>query len=264
MSELHDAIALAAPYLNRYGYGAVFGALLLESFGLPLPGEAMLIAGGALAAEGELHLAPLLACAWLAAVVGDNIGFAIGRFGGRRLIVRYGGRIGITESRLTKVEVFFRRYGGQVVLVARFFALLRQLNGIVAGSVGMGWWRFLDLQRGGRGALGKRLGHLARIPSANGSVAHRPLVHRLGYLAIGLTALACSPPSSCCTAGGAAGARSTRTEIAASLQPPFSAETGNADSAAAAAGLIVAARDGQTAGGTAVRTARPRPPRSPA
>jgi membrane protein DedA with SNARE-associated domain len=143
VSELHDAIGLAAPYLDRYGYAAVFGALLLESFGLPLPGEAMLIAGAALALDGELHLAPLLLCAWLAAVLGDNIGFAIGRFGGRRLIARHGSRIGITEGRLARVEAFFQRHGGEVVLVARFFAVLRQLNGIVAGSVGMGWQRFL-------------------------------------------------------------------------------------------------------------------------
>ncbi len=189
MSELHDAIGLAAPYLDRYGYAAVFGVLLLESFGLPLPGEAMLIAGAALAAEGELHLFPLLACAWLAAVIGDNIGFAIGHFGGRRLIVRHGARIGITESRLARVETFFRRYGGQVVLVARFFALLRQLNGIVAGSVGMSWWRFLAYNAVGAAlwvsvwgvgvyTLGERLGALA------------PWVHRLGYLAIGMAALA--------------------------------------------------------------------------
>jgi membrane protein DedA with SNARE-associated domain len=143
LSELQDVLGVVAPYLDRYGYAAVFGALLLESFGLPLPGEAMLIGGAALAAEGGLLLAPLLACAWFAAVLGDNIGFAIGHFGGRRLIVRHGARVGITESRLAAVEAFFRRYGGAVVLVARFFALLRQLNGIVAGSVGMSWWRFL-------------------------------------------------------------------------------------------------------------------------
>ena len=143
MIDLHESIALVAPYLDRYGYAAVGGALLLESFGLPLPGETMLIAGAALAAEGELHLAPLLTLAWLAAVFGDNLGFAIGRFGGRRLVVRYGGAIGITESRLSRVEAFFRRHGGEVVLVARFFAVVRQLNGIVAGTVGMGWWRFL-------------------------------------------------------------------------------------------------------------------------
>jgi membrane protein DedA with SNARE-associated domain len=188
LGELQDALGAVEPYLDRYGYAAVFGALLLESFGLPLPGEAMLIAGAALAAEGELHLLPLLACAWLAAVLGDNLGFAIGHFGGRRLIVRHGARIGITESRLAAVEMFFQRYGGGVVLVARFFALLRQLNGIVAGSVGMGWWRFLAYNAVGAAlwvsvwgigayAVGERLGALA------------PWVHRLGYLAIGVTAL---------------------------------------------------------------------------
>jgi membrane protein DedA with SNARE-associated domain len=149
LSDLHETLALVAPYLDRYGYAAVAGALLLESFGLPLPGEAMLIAGAALAADGELRLAPLLLCAWLAAVVGDNIGFAIGRFGGRRLVLRYGAGIGITESRLARVEGFFHRYGGQVVLLARFFALVRQLNGIVAGTAGMSWWRFLAFNGAG-------------------------------------------------------------------------------------------------------------------
>ena len=121
-------------------------------------------------------------------MLGDNIGYAIGRFGGRRLIVRYGARIGITESRLARVEAFFRRYGGEVVLVARFFAVLRQLNGIVAGAVGMGWWRFLAYNAAGAALwvcawgigvyiIGERLGVLA------------PWVHRLGYLAIAVAAL---------------------------------------------------------------------------
>lgn len=172
MSDLQDALALVAPYLDRYGYAAVAGALLLESFGLPLPGEAMLIAGAALAAEGKLRLGPLLLCAWLAAVLGDNIGFAIGRFGGRALVVRYGARIGITESRLARVESFFHRFGGQVVLLARFFALVRQLNGIVAGTAGMRWWRFLAYNAAGAALwvsawgfgvywFGQSLGHVA-------------------------------------------------------------------------------------------------------
>ena len=188
MSDLHDALALVAPYLERYGYVAVVGALLLESFGLPLPGEAMLIAGAALAADGALQLGPLLLCAWLAAVLGDNIGFAIGRFGGRRLILRYGARIGITEGRLARVEAFFARFGAQIVLVARFFALLRQLNGLVAGTVGMGWWRFLAFNALGAALwvsawgfgvyyFGQSLGHaVARF-------------HGLGY-GIGLLAVA--------------------------------------------------------------------------
>jgi membrane protein DedA with SNARE-associated domain len=188
LRELHDAIAVAAPYLDRYGYVAVFGALLLESFGLPLPGETMLIAGALLAAQGGLRLLPLLITAWGAAVLGDNIAYAVGRFGGRRLIVRYGARIGITESRLARVEAFFRRYGGEIVMLARFFAVLRQLNGIVAGSVGMGWWRFLAYNAVGAAlwvcawgigvyTVGERLGALA------------PWVHRLGYLALGVAAV---------------------------------------------------------------------------
>ena len=188
MSELHDAIGLVAPYLDRYGYAAVFGAVLLESFGLPLPGEAMLIAGAALAAAGELHLLPLLACAWLAAVLGDNIGFAIGHFGGRRLVVGYGARIGITESRLARVEAFFRRYGGEVVLAARFFAVLRQLNGIVAGSVGMGWWRFAACNAVGA-ALWVSAWGIGVYTIGDRLAALVPWIHRLGYLAIGVAAL---------------------------------------------------------------------------
>ncbi len=176
------------PWLEQYGYAAVFTGLLLESVGLPLPGETLLIAGAVLAAKGSLHILPLLACAWVGAVLGYNLGFAIGRFGGRRLVVRYGARIGITASRLDKVEKFFQRFGGEVVLVARFVVLARQLNGIVAGTAGMGWWRFLAYNAIG-GALwvgawgvgvyliGERLGGFL------------PWIHHLGYLAAGVAAL---------------------------------------------------------------------------
>jgi membrane protein DedA with SNARE-associated domain len=188
LSDLHDALALVLPWLDRYGYAAVMGALLLESFGLPLPGEAMLIAGAALAAEGELHLAPLLISAWLAAVLGDNIGFAIGRFGGRRLVLRYGARIGITEHRLASVEGFFQRFGGQVVLVARFFAVVRQLNGIVAGTAGMGWWRFLACNAAGAALWVSAWGF--GVYYFGQSLAHVVTrLHGLGYV-IGLLALA--------------------------------------------------------------------------
>ena len=147
----------------------------------------MLIAGAALAAEGELHLAPLLICAWLAAVLGDNIGFAIGHFGGRRLVLRYGARIGITERRLASVEGFFRRFGGQVVLVARFFAVVRQLNGIVAGTAGMGWWRFLAYNAAGAALWVSAWGF--GVYYFGQSLAHVVArLHGLGY-AIGLLAL---------------------------------------------------------------------------
>lgn len=136
-------LALARPWLDQYGVVAVFAGILLEDFGLPTPGEALLVAGALLASRGELSVALLLPLAWLAAVLGDNIGYALGRFGGRRLVLRFGGAVGVREAHLTRVERFFARYGGAVVVVARFFALLRQLNGIVAGLGAMAWWRFV-------------------------------------------------------------------------------------------------------------------------
>ena len=188
MSALHDSFAVIKPYLDDYGYATVFAGLLLESFGLPLPGETLLIAGAALAAKGDLQIVPLLACAWVAAVLGYNLSYAVGRFGGHRLVVRYGARIGITADRLNKVEKFFERFGGEVVLVARFIVIARQLNGFVAGTVGMGWWRFLAyncigaaLWVGAWGLgvyfVGERIG------------AFVPWLHRLGFLALGLGAL---------------------------------------------------------------------------
>jgi len=128
--------------IHQYGVAAIAVLLFLESFGFPVPGETLLVAGAFMAGQGELQLAPLISFAWLAAMAGDNVGYAIGRFGGRRLVLRFGYRIGITGPRLDRVTGFFRRYGGGVVLVARFFAIARQLNGLVAGIVDMRWWRF--------------------------------------------------------------------------------------------------------------------------
>lgn len=130
-------------YLNHYGYWAIFGAIFLEDFGMPVPGETLLIAGALMASQGKMHIVQLLLAACVAAITGDNVGYAIGRFGGRRLVFRYGRYVFITEQRLSKAEKFFQRFGGVVVIVARFLAGLRQLNGIIAGTVKMSWWRFL-------------------------------------------------------------------------------------------------------------------------
>jgi membrane protein DedA with SNARE-associated domain len=143
MTGFEQELAAVQPYLQEYGYVAVFVVLFLESFGAPVPGESLLIAAALLAAHGDLHVVPLLGAAWSAAVLGDNVGYGIGRFGGRRLVEGYGPKVGITAPRLARVEDFFRRYGPEVVLVARFFVLLRQLNGVTAGTVDMPWHRFL-------------------------------------------------------------------------------------------------------------------------
>jgi membrane protein DedA with SNARE-associated domain len=131
------------PFLLDYGYWAVFGGILLEDFGLPVPGEALLIAGSVLASQGDMYIVPLLLLAWAGAVAGDNIGFGIGRFAGRRLVLRYGRYVLITRRRLDYGESFFRKYGGLVIVAARFIEGLRQLNGIIAGMARMQWRHFL-------------------------------------------------------------------------------------------------------------------------
>jgi membrane protein DedA with SNARE-associated domain len=140
---MSDFFIAVKPYLDQYGYWALFGAIVLENFGLPVPGETLLIASALLASQGKMHIVALLVIACIAAITGDNIGYAIGRFGGRRLVFRYGRYVLITDERLQKAEGFFRRYGGAVVIMARFFVVLRQLNGIAAGTAKMSWWRFL-------------------------------------------------------------------------------------------------------------------------
>ena len=89
------------PYIDHYGYLAVFGAILLEDFGMPVPGETLLIAGALLASRGKMDIVTLLWIACIAAIAGDNIGYAIGRFGGRGLVLRYGRYVLITKGRLT-------------------------------------------------------------------------------------------------------------------------------------------------------------------
>jgi membrane protein DedA with SNARE-associated domain len=144
MQQLPQEIQHVAPYLDRYGYLAVFGGILLEDFGLPAPGETLLIAGAAFAGvSGKLSIWLVALLGFLGAVVGDNIGFAIGHFGGRRLVLKFGRYVLITEKRLDRAEEFFDRHGGKVVLFARFVEGLRQLNGIASGVFGMHWRRFL-------------------------------------------------------------------------------------------------------------------------
>jgi membrane protein DedA with SNARE-associated domain len=140
---MNSLLATVHPYIAQYGYGALFGVLFAESFGLPLPGETFLVAASFLAAKGQLNIWLVGLTAWTAAVLGDNVGYAIGRFGGHRLLVSHGARVGINADRLKQAERFFAHYGPEVVIVARFFLLLRQLNGILAGSAEMDWKRFV-------------------------------------------------------------------------------------------------------------------------
>lgn len=140
---LPGVLGSLAPLLDRYGYLAVAALIMLEGFGIPTPGQTILIVGAVYAGSGHLNIISVVAIAIAAAVVGDNIGYAIGYRGGRRLVLRFGRYILLTPKRLDTAQRFFTRHGGKVVTIARFFDGLRQANGIIAGTTGMPWRRFL-------------------------------------------------------------------------------------------------------------------------
>ena len=142
-APLPGVFAQLAPLLDSYGYLAVAVLLFVEDFGVPAPGETILIAAAVYAGAGRLDLAVVVVIGVVAAVAGDNVGFAIGHFGGRPLVVKVGRHVGLTEARLDRADRFFARHGGKVVIGARFVEGLRQLNGIAAGLTHMRWPRFL-------------------------------------------------------------------------------------------------------------------------
>ncbi len=134
--------ALSSP-LQHFGVWAIALLIMLEDFGIPVPGETILIAGAVYAGAGRLNIVAVAIAGFIAAIIGDNIGFAIGHFGGRALALRWGKYVFLTEERLNKAEAFFNRRGAIVITFARFVEGLRQANGIIAGITGMHWLRFL-------------------------------------------------------------------------------------------------------------------------
>ncbi|NUQ95100.1 MAG: DedA family protein [Streptomyces sp.] len=132
-----------APILDHWGYWAVGGLIFVEDFGVPSPGETILIAAAVYAGAGLLNIAAVIVIGIAAAVLGDNVGYLIGRTGGHALVRRYGKYVFLPPERYERAEEFFTRHGGKVVTVARFFEGLRQANGIIAGTTEMPWPRFL-------------------------------------------------------------------------------------------------------------------------
>jgi len=143
VEEVAQLVAGLESFVRHYGAFAVMPILAIEALGAPVPGESLLIFASVLAGRGEMSLPSLLIFAWVGSVLGDNLGYLIGRTLGRGTILRYGAKVGLTDERFNGIERVYVRYGSTTVLFARFFSLLRQLNGIVAGILGMSWWRFV-------------------------------------------------------------------------------------------------------------------------
>jgi membrane-associated protein len=125
------------------GYPIVFGLIAIETMGIPVPGETALIAAALLAHDGQLDIVPLIVIASLAAIIGDNIGFAIGRKGGRRVFAAPGP---LHEHRLKLLEhgePFFAKHGPKAVFLGRWVSGLRIASAWLAGINNMSWPTFL-------------------------------------------------------------------------------------------------------------------------
>ena len=137
-------------WIDSYGYEAVFALVGLESIGVPIPGETALITAALYAATTHhLDIAIVIAVAATAAIIGDNIGFAVGRWGGYRIVRRYGKYVRFDEKRLKIGLYVFREHGGKVVFIGRFIAVLRTYAAFLAGTNRMHWARFLVFNAAG-------------------------------------------------------------------------------------------------------------------
>ena len=135
--------------VHHYGLLALFVIVMAESGGVPVPGETALIAAGVFASRGRLDIAAVIAVAATAAIVGDNIGYWIGRTGGRRLLDRWGRVTRVSERALPWAEDFFRRHGPKTIFLARFFSILRVTAAWMAGVSRMHWWTFFGWNAAG-------------------------------------------------------------------------------------------------------------------
>ncbi|MGC9270406.1 DedA family protein [Acidiphilium sp.] len=167
---IHHALE---PWIAAYGSIAVAILVMLESLGLPLPGETALVSAAIYAGTTHrIDIAVLIASAALGATLGGIAGYWIGRQAGYPAILRHGSRIGLTERRLLAGRWLFANHGGKIVVFGRFFAVLRALAALLAGITMMDWRRFLLFQAaasliwaliygGAAYIFGKQMAHIA-------------------------------------------------------------------------------------------------------
>ena len=129
--------------LGRWGYGVIFAGMLLENAGLPLPGETLTLLGGYAAGSGQMSLLGVIGAAATGAILGDNIGYWVGRRFGWDLILRLGLWLRQSPEQMDGLRQRFLRHASASVFLGRFVAVLRILAGPMAGAVGMPYGRFL-------------------------------------------------------------------------------------------------------------------------
>ncbi len=154
----HIVYRFLTRFFARYGYGAVFGGVMLENAGLPVPGESVLLFAGFLAHEGTLHLLWVIVLAIAGAIVGDNLGYLVGHYGGVKLLRRMRGHVFLRERRFDQAESAVLYYGAWAVFIARFIIGLRILAGPLAGGFRMRYRDFLLANAAGAVLWGTTMG----------------------------------------------------------------------------------------------------------
>src|SRR5438067_5421480 len=168
--------------VETYGLGLLFVLIMLESAGIPLPGETALIGAGLLAARGKLDPVAVVAVAAAAAIVGDNGGYWVARRWGRQILARWKRVQRFADRVLPPSERFFEKHGGKTVFFARFIAILRFTAAWLAGLSKMSWWRFLFWNAAGGICWATGVGLLAYYTGHAAADA----IDRYGYIAAGV------------------------------------------------------------------------------
>jgi membrane protein DedA with SNARE-associated domain len=180
-------------FLTTWGYPAVLLFVMIESTGIPFPGETMLLLGAFFAASGHLSIVGVIAAAATGAILGDNLGYWIGRKGGRPIVRRFGRYVFVREQQLVTAERFFQRHGDKTVFFGRFISILRAWAAFLAGVNQMRWPIFLFYNAAGGicwsiifGVLGYSLGRAIGVDTLERYASD------LGYVVLGLVVLLAS------------------------------------------------------------------------
>jgi membrane protein DedA with SNARE-associated domain len=174
-------------FFTSHGLPILFAVVMIESFGIPLPGETALIAFGVLASKGHYSIASVIAVAAAGAIVGDNLGYwLIGRLGGRALFRRWGWLNQYSDRVLPRAESLMARHGGKTVFFGRFVSILRYTVAWVAGLSDMQWWRFLFWNAAGGIVWATAVG----LTSYYGGQAAASAIQRYGLYAAALVVVA--------------------------------------------------------------------------
>jgi membrane protein DedA with SNARE-associated domain len=174
-------------FFTSHGLPLLFVVVMIESFGVPLPGETALIAFGVLASQGHYSIVLVIAVAAAGAIVGDNLGYVIiGRWGGRNLLERWGPLRRFSQRYLPPTERLMQKHGDKVVFFGRFVTVLRYTAAWVAGIAGMPWRKFLFWNAAG-GICWATLVGLVAYYAGN---AAADAIQRYGIYAAGVLAVA--------------------------------------------------------------------------